>query len=133
MRIARTLIEEIIAHSRDEYPDQECCGLIGGSTEELTSVHRARNAAETWLRYEVHPTDQFRIMRKIEADGEEMKGIYHSHTKSEAYPSQTDINLAANWPGSLWLICSLEHSDRPVVRAFWISGGNVKEEDLDVV
>ncbi len=131
MRIARSLIDEIVAHARADLPN-ECCGLLGGRDGELTSVHRARNAAATWLRYELHPADQLRIMNRIEADGEELRGIYHSHTKSEAYPSQTDINLAAAWPDPLYLICSLEDADAPVVRAFEIRDGAVEEVDLDV-
>ena len=71
-------------------------------------------------------------MNAIEDDGEELVGIYHSHTKSEAYPSQTDINLAENWPDPLYLICSLENSDEPVVRAFAIRDGAVEEVELDV-
>ena len=137
MRIRRDLIDAIVAHPRDARPrgeqGEECCGLIGGGDGEMTSVHRARNAAATWLRYEVHPSDQIRIMERIEADGEELVGIYHSHTKSPAFPSQTDVNLAANWPGVLWLICSLEAYDDPVVRAFRIESGEIEEEDLDVV
>jgi proteasome lid subunit RPN8/RPN11 len=139
MRIGRDLIDEIIAHSREAYPvkgaepREECCGLIGGRDGEMTSIHRARNAAESWLRFEVHPTDQLRIMEQLEADGEELAAIYHSHTESAAEPSQTDINLARPWPGVLWLICSLEDHDEPVVRGFWISDGKVEEEDLDVV
>jgi len=139
MRIGRDLIDEIIAHSREAYPvkgaepREECCGLIGGRDGEMTSIHRARNAAATWLRYEVHPSDQIRIMERIEEDGEELVGIYHSHTKSAAYPSQTDVNLAANWPGVLWLICSLEDWDEPTVRAFRIRDEEIEEEDLDVV
>ena len=131
MRISQDLIDEIVAHSRDDLPN-ECCGLIGGNDGEMTSVHRARNAAATWLRYEVHPSDQFRIMERIEEAGEDLVGIYHSHTKSEAYPSQTDINLADGWPDPLYLICSLEHSDEPVVRAFAIRDGAVEEVELDV-
>jgi proteasome lid subunit RPN8/RPN11 len=137
MRIRRDLVDEIVAHSREARPrdeqGEECCGLIGGSEEEMTSVHRARNAAATWLRYEVHPSDQIRIMDRIEEEGEELVGIYHSHTKSPAFPSQTDVNLAANWPGVLWLICSLEDWDEPVVRGFWIRDEEIEEEDLDVV
>ena len=132
MRISQALIDEIVAHSRDDLPN-ECCGLIGGNDGEMTSVHRARNAAATWLRYEVHPSDQFRIMERIEEAGEDLVGIYHSHTKSEAYPSQTDINLADGWPDPLYLICSLEHADAPVVRAFAIRDGAVEEVELDVV
>jgi len=132
VRISQALIDEIVAHSRDDLPN-ECCGLIGGNDGEMTSVHRARNAAATWLRYEVHPSDQFRIMERIEEAGEDLVGIYHSHTKSEAYPSQTDINLADGWPDPLYLICSLEHPDDPVVRAFAIRDGAVEEVELDVV
>jgi proteasome lid subunit RPN8/RPN11 len=131
VRIAQDLIDEIVAHSRDDLPN-ECCGLIGGNDGEMTSIHRARNAAATWLRYEVHPSDQFRIMERIEEAGEDLVGIYHSHTKSEAYPSQTDINLADGWPDPLYLICSLEHPDDPVVRAFAIRDGAVEEVELDV-
>ena len=134
MRISQDLIDEIVAHSRDDLPN-ECCGLIGGTTGadgEMASIHRARNAAATWLRYEVHPSDQFRIMERIEEAGEDLVGIYHSHTKSEAYPSQTDINLADGWPDPLYLICSLEHPDDPVVRAFAIRDGAVEEVELDV-
>lgn len=131
MRIPQDLIDDIVTHSREDLPN-ECCGLIGGRDGEMTSAHRARNAAGTWLRYELHPTDQLRIMNRIEADGEELAGIYHSHTKSEAYPSQTDINLAQAWPDPLYLICSLEDSENPVVRAFAIRDGSVEEVELDV-
>ncbi len=131
MRISRELIDEIAAHSREDLPN-ECCGLIGGTAKEASSVHRARNAAATWLRYELHPTDQLRIMNRIEEDGEDLVGIYHSHTKSEAYPSQTDINLAEAWPDPLYLICSLADDSDPIVRAFEIRDGGVEEVDLDV-
>jgi proteasome lid subunit RPN8/RPN11 len=132
MRIAKDLIDEIVAHSRDDLPN-ECCGLMGGRDGEFTSVHRARNAAATWLRYELHPSDQLRIMNALDESGEDLAGIYHSHTKSEAYPSQTDINLAEGWPDPLYLICSLENPEEPVVRAFEIRDGGVEEVDLDVV
>jgi proteasome lid subunit RPN8/RPN11 len=139
MRISRDLIDEIVAHSIEAYPApgakprEECCGLIGGSTEEMTSVHRARNAAASWLRFEVHPSDQIRIMDQIEADGEELVGIYHSHTESPAEPSQTDINLARPWPGVLWLICSLADREDPAVRTWRIEGDEVEEIELEVV
>lgn len=131
MRISKSLIDEIVAHSLDDLPN-ECCGLIGGDGEEMRSVHRARNAAATWLRYEVHPSDQIKIMDQIESDGDELVGIYHSHTKSEAYPSQTDVNLAEAWPDPLYLICSVADRDAPVVRAFAIRDSAVTEIELEV-
>jgi proteasome lid subunit RPN8/RPN11 len=127
VRIAQSLIDEIVAHSREEVPN-ECCGLIGGRDGAATSVHRARNLFESPLRFEV--ANPVPILNAIEAAGEELAGIYHSHTKSEAYPSQTDVNLARGWPDPLWFICSLADAEAPVVRAFAIHDGDVDEVEL---
>jgi proteasome lid subunit RPN8/RPN11 len=92
----------------------------------------AATAFASPLRYEVHPRDQLRIMEEIEDAGEELAAIYHSHTRSGAYPSQTDVNLAANWPDPVYLICSLAEGDGPVVKGFAIRDGAVEEVDLVV-
>lgn len=125
------MVDEIVAHAREDAPN-ECCGLIGGRDGRATSLHRARNEFASPLRYNVHPEDLLRITTEIERHGEDLAGIYHSHTRSEAYPSQTDVNLAANWPEPLYLICSLADPDRPVVRAFAIRGGAIEEADLEI-
>jgi proteasome lid subunit RPN8/RPN11 len=131
MRIGRRLLDEIVTHAREDVPN-ECCGLIAGRDGQATAVHRARNEFESPLRYNVHPQDLIRIVSEIEQRGEELAGIYHSHTRSDAYPSQTDVNLAANWPDPLYLICSLAEPERPVVRAFSIRAGAVEEVELAV-
>ena len=131
MRIARELVEYIVAHSREEAPN-ECCGMIAGRDGEATRVYRARNAFESPLRYSVHPQDLFQITTEIEERGEELAAIYHSHTGSPAYPSQTDINLAENWPDPLYVICSVADPDAPELRGFAIRDAEVSEVDLDV-
>lgn len=124
-------VDEIIAHSLAEAPD-ECCGIIAAKDGRATSVERARNTFGSPLRYEIHPQDQFRIMTSIEERGEELAAIYHSHTGSAAVPSQTDINLAENWPDPLYVICSVQDPSAPIVRAFAIRDGDVTEAVLDV-
>ncbi|MGH2993022.1 MAG: Mov34/MPN/PAD-1 family protein [Solirubrobacterales bacterium] len=131
MRIPRALLEEIVAHGREDAPN-ECCGMIGAREGQATSLYRARNADASPLRYTVHPQDQLRIMEELEARGEELAAIYHSHTGSAAYPSQTDINLAENWPEPLYVICSVVEPDSPDVRAFAIRNGEVEEVAVDV-
>jgi [CysO sulfur-carrier protein]-S-L-cysteine hydrolase len=131
VRIARSLLDEIVAHARDEVPN-ECCGMVAGRNGEAMRVYRARNAEASPFRYVIHPQDQFRITMEIEDEDEEIAAIYHSHTKSPAEPSQTDINLAENWPDPLYLICSLAHPDAPDVRAWSIRNGSVEEVELDV-
>jgi proteasome lid subunit RPN8/RPN11 len=131
VRIAKSLLEEIVAHARDDAPN-ECCGMVAGSDGTATRIYPARNAEASPFRYTIHPQDQFRITMEIEDNGEEIAGIYHSHTKSPADPSQTDINLAENWPDPLYLICSLADPEAPDVRAWAIRDGRVEEVDLDV-
>ncbi|MFL5907305.1 MAG: Mov34/MPN/PAD-1 family protein [Solirubrobacterales bacterium] len=129
MRIPKRIHEELLEHARDEAPN-ECCGLIGGTAEEARTVYRARNAEASPLRYNLDPQDQFRIMSEMEERGEELSAIYHSHTASPAYPSQTDINLAA-YPDALYLIVSLADGENPL-RGFNISDGEVSEVDLAI-
>ncbi len=131
VRIARQLLDQIVAHAREEAPN-ECCGLVAGSNGQATRVYRARNAEASPLRYAIHPQDQFRIMTEIEERGEQIAAIYHSHTSSPAEPSQTDINLADNWPDPLYLICSLADPEAPNVRGFVIRDRRVQEVELDV-
>lgn len=131
MRISREMIDELVAHAREDAPI-ECCGMIGGANGRATSVYRATNAEASPLRYRVDPRDQFRIMSELEQRAEELVAIYHSHTASPAYPSQTDVNLAEFWPDPVYVIVSLEDPEEPSIRAFWIRGGEVDEAELVV-
>src|SRR5439155_20950206 len=131
MRIARAVLDEIVAHAREEAPN-ECCGMLAGEDGRATRVYRAHNAEASPLRYTIHPQDQIRIMMEIEKRGEGLAAIYHSHTKTAAEPSQTDINLAENWPDPLYLICSLADPENPDVRGFSIRESRVEEVDLHV-
>lgn len=132
MRLPRELVDEVVAHAREDAPN-ECCGLIGGSDGSAQTAYRAENEFASPLRYRVASHDLFRITQKeIPAAGEELVAIYHSHTKSPAYPSQTDVNEAAGWPSLLYLIVSLEDPESPVVRGFWLKDQQISEAELDV-
>jgi proteasome lid subunit RPN8/RPN11 len=129
MQVPKRIHEELLAHAREEAPN-ECCGLIGGNDDVAKTVYRARNAEASPLRYNLDPQDQFRIMTEMDERGEELSAIYHSHTASPAYPSQTDINLAA-YPDALYLIVSLAEGEKDL-RGFSITDGEVTEVDLAV-
>lgn len=130
MRIAQALVDEIVAHAREDLPN-ECCGMVGGGDGEARTVYRAENAEGSPLRYSIDASEQFRLMKEIEGRGEELVAIYHSHTKSAAYPSQTDVNLAA-WPEAAYLIVSLADPDAPETKGFWIRDGEIAEAELAV-
>ena len=129
MRISRELYEEIVVHARSEAPN-ECCGMIASRDGEAVKVYRATNAAASPLRYEIDGAEQYRIQMQIEDSGLDLGAIYHSHTRTEPYPSQTDINLAF-YPDAVYLIVGLA-SDEPEVRAFTIREGQVRGAQLEL-
>ena len=129
MRISQVLLDEIVEHARAEAPN-ECCGMIATQDGVAVAVHRARNAAASPLRYEMDGMEQFKIQSAIEDGGYELGAIYHSHTRSDPEPSQTDINLAF-YPDALYVIVGVA-GDEPDVRAWRIVDGAVSEAALEV-
>ena len=130
MRVPPSQLAEIIAHAQREAPN-ECCGMLGGADGRASTIYPAVNEFASPTRFQIESQDQLRIVNEIEARDEELAALYHSHPKSEAYPSETDVNLAGWWPGVTWLICSLAGRE-PIVRAFEIRDGAVEEVELVV-
>ena len=129
MRISRELLDDVIAHARADAPN-ECCGMIASRDGEAVAVHRAANKAASPLRYEIDGMEQYKIQSAIEDAGLELGAIYHSHTRSDPLPSQTDINLAF-YPEALYVIVGLK-SPEPDVRAWRIVDGQVSEAALEI-
>jgi len=129
--IARALVEEIVQHAREGLPN-ECCGIVSTNDGSAVQVYRARNAHESPLRFEIDPRDLIRIYSEVERAGHEFGSMYHSHVQSPAYPSQTDVNFAQDWPGLVWLIVSLADADAPELRAFRITGPDIEEVELRI-
>ena len=125
MEYAPEHIEEIIAHAREDAPD-EVCGLVAGRNGRSERVYRMENSAHSPLRFEVEPLEVMRTLEEIDAAGMEVGGLYHSHTRKEPYPSQTDMTFAEAWPGTPWIIVGLAGSE-PVVRTYRIEGPDVTE------
>ncbi len=140
-RIARSVIDEMIAHARDELPN-EVCGLLheapGGSLE----LHRVRNVAASPFRYEMDGLEQMRLEERREQRGERLFAIYHSHVATEGRPSPTDVRMAFFPPGELeqppmypetWYVLVSLAEEPPPIRAFHVrQGGEVVEEPVEV-
>jgi [CysO sulfur-carrier protein]-S-L-cysteine hydrolase len=128
--ISRTLCDQIVSQALAEAPN-ECCGMIASVDGEAVRVYPAVNAAASPLRYEIDGAEQYRIQSEIEEQGWDLGAIYHSHTRSAPYPSQTDINLAF-YPDSIYVIVGVASAE-PEVRAFRIVERIVEEVALSVV
>jgi [CysO sulfur-carrier protein]-S-L-cysteine hydrolase len=132
VRIERALLERIVAHARRDFPN-ECCGMIGMRDGTAVAVHEATNVAASPLRFEVDGLEVHRTIETIESDGAEMGAIYHSHTRSDPYPSQTDVNFADGWPGVEWLIVGVpRNGGDPTVRSYRIDDGIIEEVEVQV-
>jgi [CysO sulfur-carrier protein]-S-L-cysteine hydrolase len=130
VELAAAIVDEIVSHARDELPN-ECCGLIAAENGRAVKLFRTANAEASPVRYGLDPREQYRVMMEIDRRGWSLGAIYHSHTRSPAYPSQTDVNLAF-YPEALYLIVSLEDAERPDLRGFRIVDGEIVEVDLSV-
>jgi proteasome lid subunit RPN8/RPN11 len=129
VQIAPALLDELVAHAREDAPN-ECCGVVAvkpGSPAVAARVHRAVNTAASPLKFEVDGKELLGLIDAIERDGQELGAIYHSHTRTAPYPSQTDINFAAHWPGVEWIIVGLAGGGEAEVRSYLIDAGRVQE------
>ncbi len=131
MRIARALLDEIVEHAVRDAPN-ECCGIIAARDGAASSVHCAENVAASPFRFEIDGLKLMGLIDGFEDGGAELAAIYHSHTRSEPFPSQTDVNFAALWPGVEWLIVGISKNAEPVVRSYVIEGGVISEADVEV-
>ena len=92
--------------------------------------YRITNTEKSPYRYSMDGRELNEVLRELDDNGWEMQVIYHSHTHSPAYPSDTDVRLAANWPDPYYLLVSLVDKQSPDVRLFIIADGKVVEEPV---
>jgi [CysO sulfur-carrier protein]-S-L-cysteine hydrolase len=131
--IARELREAIVAHARADHPD-EACGVLAGpaGSDRPERFIPMTNAARSPTFYEFDSTEQFRVWRDMDRNDEEPVVIYHSHTATEAYPSRTDIALAAE-PAAHYVLVSTRDDDQTQFRSYRIVDGVVTEEPVTVL
>jgi proteasome lid subunit RPN8/RPN11 len=136
LRLPRVLAGDLLRHARAELPN-EACAILSGSlvTGAASAVHAARNEEASPLRYSVHGEDLVRITFEIEDAGEDLLAIFHSHTRSPAVPSPTDMRTAM-YPDAIYLLATLAQPDAPpdrALRAWRIRDGKATEVPLEVV
>jgi proteasome lid subunit RPN8/RPN11 len=128
MRIRREAIAAVIAHARAECP-RECCGILVGRVGFIEEVVRANNIADRPTRFLIDPKDHILARRYARDRGREVLGFYHSHTRSPAWPSESDVDAAAAYPDAFHMIVSLAETDADV-RLFRIERDLVAELPL---
>jgi len=133
LTITRELRDHIVAHARNDHTD-EACGILAGPAgqDRPTRFIPMTNAARSPTFYEFDSTEQFRVWQEMDDQDEEPVVIYHSHTATEAYPSRTDIGLAAE-PGAHYVLVSTRDEAETEFRSYRIVDGEVTEEPVTVL
>jgi proteasome lid subunit RPN8/RPN11 len=106
--------------------------MVGVRDGRAVAIYEATNVAASPLRFEVEGREILGAQDAFEDEVAELGAIYHSHTRSEPYPSQTDVNFAKGWPGVEWLIVGVRRDGDPTVRSYRIDDGVVTEVEVAV-
>ena len=126
----------MVAHARADHPDEACGVVVGpeGSDNPVRLIQMINaDRSPTFFRFD--PQEQFQLYKALSEAEEEIVVVYHSHTATEAYPSRTDISLAAEPQAHYVLISTAEAGADPgpvSIRSYRIVDGTVTEEEIEV-
>ena len=130
IKIPKPIYDAMIEHARKETP-LECCGILAGKDGTVQKAFELKNAEQSPVRYSISPQDQLRVFEEMDKQSLDMIGIYHSHTHTHAFPSETDVKLAF-YPEVLSLIISLKE-EIPTVKAFRIREDGIYPEEIKLI
>jgi proteasome lid subunit RPN8/RPN11 len=131
--IRSDLVEAMVAHARADHPD-EACGIIAGpeGSDRPERFVRMENAERSPTFYRFDSMEHFRVWKAMDEADEVPVVIYHSHTGTEAYPSRTDVSIAAE-PDAHYVLISTRDPDEYELRSYRIVDGVVTEEPVTTV
>jgi len=130
IKIPKSIYHTIIEHARREAP-LECCGILGGRDGTVEKAFDLSNTEKSPTRYSMSPQQQVRVFDEMDRESLDMVAIYHSHTHTIPFPSETDVKLAF-YPEVASVIISLEE-ETPVVKAFRIKEDAIYPEEIEVI
>ena len=132
------MLQAIVAHALQDAPD-ECCGLLAGPAPGgehaaglIDEAVPATNLERGPTRYRIDPAEHVRLQKRLRGTGRAIAGAYHSHTRSPAAPSESDLK-EAYYPEFVYLIVSVVRPHDPEFRAWRIEEGTAAEIELTAV
>lgn len=129
LSLGRVLADEMVAHCLAGQPN-EACGVLAWEAGEFVAVVPMTNAERSPVRYRFDPREQYEMYNQLHAQGWDLGAVYHSHTRTEAYPSPTDVREAREEVP--YVIVSFA-DDPPSMRAFRILKANWADVEGEVV
>lgn len=123
--IPRPAVEAMVRHAQGALP-LEACGLILFDDNRPVFVCPLTNQDASERRFTIAPVEYHGAWRFAEANGWTIGGVFHSHPRSEAYPSGSDVGGGGD-PGWIHVIVGPVSGNRLTLRAFRIVGGVISE------
>ena len=116
------------------YPSEACGILLGyretGLVEKaLRMENRTEKDISGW-HYRIDPLDLYRLECRIENEGYDMIGVYHSHADAEAILSDEDEENMI--PGMIYTILPVFDGKPGRIRAYWKIGMNGKTTEISI-
>ncbi|MEM9134738.1 MAG: M67 family metallopeptidase [Actinomycetota bacterium] len=126
---------QMLASSWDAYP-LEACGLLIGHPmgSQVLRFEPITNAAASARIYELDGAEYAKAAMRADRDDLDIIGVMHSHTRTAAYPSPTDVAQASKPlipPTWHWVIVTLAWGE-PELRSFRIIEGGIAEEPVEL-
>jgi [CysO sulfur-carrier protein]-S-L-cysteine hydrolase len=130
LEIDRGFFDEMVQHGLAVFPN-EACGLLAGKEGRPVKFFAMTNQDASPVSYRLDPKEQLKVFTEIDDEGWDLLGIFHTHTHSEAYPSETDLKQAF-YPEATYLVMSLSDRSNPELRGFTIRDGAIAEREVRI-
>ena len=130
LEIDRGFFDEMVEHGLAGFPN-EACGLLAGKEGRPVKFFAMSNQDASPVSYRLDPKEQLKVFTEIDDEGWDLLGIFHTHTHSEAYPSETDLKQAF-YPEATYLVMSLSDRSNPELRGFTMQDGVIAEREVRV-
>jgi proteasome lid subunit RPN8/RPN11 len=131
LKIPDNIFEQMLQQAKAQVPI-EACGILAGRDGQVERLYKMTNADQSSDHFIMVPEEQFKVVKDIRAAGLEMLAIYHSHPETPARPSGEDIRLALT-PDVIYVIVSLQKTDKHDVRGFTIENSKAVEVPVEIV
>lgn len=130
MELERAFFDEMVEHGLAAFPN-EACGLLAGKDGRPVKFFAMTNQDASTVSYRLEPVEQLRVQTEIDDEGWDTLAVFHTHTHSEAYPSETDLKQAF-YPEATYLVMSLSDRANPVLRGFAMQDGAIAEREVRI-
>jgi len=131
LEISADIFKQMVAQAKAQAP-VEACGILAGRDNKVEKLYEMTNVDNSSDHFMMEPAEQFKVVKDIRSAALEMLAIYHSHPETPARPSAEDIRLALT-PDVIYVIVSLQNSNRPAVNGFLIQDSNVTKVPVKIV